>query len=238
MADSLLLVETIGTESSAVETAELFGWLGAALRASPTENTLTVCCPKITSHNDEDDISFGKQSLRQQNPLQQTVGSRFKVGFTFEPFRQGDFVIGAHCWKEMFLNPTIVKGYPIMHREADIYGLEIPLKTMMDLVQTTKITWNQRLPILKGFSAMIVPIQLRGDCLQWHLLFNKDKSRISYNDSRLRGIERDNLDKIRTIDLEVVRHFVGWCRQVDNVIGMSVPFPLHSLTKVEVQVFV
>ncbi|RSL81845.1 hypothetical protein CEP52_017102 [Fusarium oligoseptatum] len=112
----------------------------------------------------------------------------------------------GQCWHDIFRNPVVVRGYPILRRVECSTGLEVPLNIMAGLARTQRVDrFNDKIYI-KGFSTMLVPTRRKEDILCWHLIYNKDGNRISYLDSDLaqeQGVAR--------LNLEGLRHVLGWC---------------------------
>lgn len=131
----------------------------------------------------------------------------------------------GRCWRDLFRNPVVVKGYPIRDRSAQDIGLEIPLDIMAALVGSHRITRFAERTFIKSFSAMLLLNNKIGDILAWHLLFNEDGGHISYADPRVRLNPDSSTEAINMSTLSTSRHVVGWCLQVKNMAGEC---PLQS----------
>lgn len=222
MKGSMFVLYVSGTEpSSVVEVAQQLAWLGAALRTSPYERGIASCTPSISgtscvisSDTDERGHSSGKQV---QNP---TVESRFKLSFSFNPLPCEAKYSNGQCWQNLFLNPVLVRGYPVTRRPKGVKGLELSLDVMATLLQASQLTWFGDRPFIKGFSALVVPTQVEQGAMLWHLVFNQSKKkRISYNDPRVPRSRHSNAEKIDDRTLERSRHILGWCSQVKSLTG-------------------
>ncbi|GAB1315215.1 hypothetical protein MFIFM68171_05425 [Madurella fahalii] len=123
------------------------------------------------------------------------------------------------CWRGMFRNPVIVRGYPIPCRaasEADT-GLEIPLGMIAALTNCQQVVNFAGMTYLKGFAAMLAAVRVVGDVVFWHLCYNPDGKYISYEDSRVSRIGEARALSMGA--LEGCRHIVGWSDNVRNVVG-------------------
>lgn len=194
---STIFIRAIGTEHALAEVGEQFGWLGATCRASPYNNQMSYCTARITM-------------VTNPNPL-------FELDFYSEEITSDERQrLDGSCWHSLFKNPVIAKGYPIARKPELGTGLEIPLDIMAGLAQTQLVEIFHGKLFIKGFSTMLVPIKHCGDLLVWHLLCNKDGSRISYLDDTV-----DRAENISMSDLETSRHVVGWCWNVGVYAGRN-----------------
>lgn len=207
--ESKFVAEAYGIGASLAEIGEQLAWLGAALRSSTYELGIACCMPSITD-------------IRINNFLQQIPGLppltdiRCKIDFTIQKMEGPLELSNGHCWHNMFRNPVVVKGYPIKRRSEIAPGLEIPLNMMAGLAQTQRIdTYNNKI-FIKGFSTMLVPTMRTGDMLLWHLLYNKDGSRMSYLDDTISRAENVTVN-----DLEDARHVLGWCSEARFYAGKN-----------------
>lgn len=75
----------------------------------------------------------------------------------------------------------MVERYPILARFDEEQGIETPLNLMAGLGEALRVTvFDDESLVIKGFSALFCPLLRTQKSIQWHLLFRKDKSRISY----------------------------------------------------------
>lgn len=138
------------------------------------------------------------------------------LGFRIEEFLQSSDLNPANgqCWHDMFRNPVVTKGYPIPRRTSRNTGLDIPLNIMAGLARTRRVDHFNNKIFLKGFSTMLVPTERNEDTLYWHLIYKKDGSRISYLDGSV-----SHEQHIKTLELENIRHVVGWCSEANFYAG-------------------
>ena len=189
------------------EIGEQLAWLGAALRSSPYDVGVAYCTPFIS------DI-YVNTGLKLKNRTLPGTDILCKIDFVTEcedlPLKTSN----GQCWHNMFRNPVLVKGFPIPHRPQPHIGLEIPLNLMAGLIRTQRADSFNGSLYIKGFSAMLVPTKSYANLLIWHLLYNKDGTRISYLDNTSHHTENMNLH-----DLVKVRHMIGWCSEARNYAG-------------------
>lgn len=184
------MVEVRGVAVSIAETGEQLGWLGAALRSSSRQIGLVYCKPTITN-------------IIQKRP---DIDVAYEMSFTEIP--QPRSTTNGQCWHDIFRNPVVVRGYPIPKRTQSRTGLDISLNIMAGLAQTQRVDRFDSRVYIKGFSTMLVPTRLEGNFLYWHLVYNKEGSRISYLDGVLEQEQR-----IVHMDLKDFRHVLGWCSE-------------------------
>jgi len=186
-----------GTEPAVVEIGQQLAWLGAALRCSLSPDRICSSEPKIE--------------------VLTSTEATFKLTFQvreIEPDRQ-DSKSNGTCWQSLFRNPVIVKGYPILARSGEEKGLEIPLNIMAGLGEASRITNFAGGLVVKGFSTLFCPTRLVNNSIQWHHLFEKDGSRISYLTADDRCPERIKSLNLDTTCLPRCRNFLGWASSVE-----------------------
>lgn len=198
-----------GPAPSIVEIGQQLVWLGAALRSS-----LSL-----------DKISSSKPEIAVQPGVEAVFKLTFQVG-KIEPNSLEPTSIGA-CWQPLFRNPVIVKGYPILARSCAERGLEIPLNMMAGLGEASRITNFAGGLFVKGFSTLFCPTRLVNNSVQWHYLFEKDGSRISYLAADERCPTGLTLDDIDVTSLPKCRNFLGWASSVEILTG-KVLKPFHG----------
>lgn len=212
ISESKFIVEANGVAASIVETGEQLAWLGASLRTSPRQNGLVYYTPIITDILQHRGLSH--QPLVQSSLTDITC----EIGFTMEEVQHTVNPVNGQCWHDIFKNPIIVKGYPIPRRAEWSTGLEIPLNIMAGLARTRRVDRFNNKVYITGFSTMLVPTKQNEDVLCWHMIYNKDGSRISYLDDYL-----DQEQHVGRVDLENCRHVLGWCSEARFYAGKAIP---------------
>lgn len=189
-----------GVARTIAEVGEQFAWLGSALRASTRRHGLQYSIPL----------------LRQQivAPLQT---QSYVLEFSTVDAESAQ-VSDGQCWHDLFVNPVIVKGFPIPSRHDPNTGVEMPLDMMASLIGSGKIDRFHGKAMIKGFSAILIPMKRSSDVLIWHLVANKEGGHISYtNDAILGAID------VKDEDLTSLRHVVGWCSRALFFAGKDCP---------------
>lgn len=205
------ILEACGNPGSLAEIGEQLAWLASALQPSPGGNGPFSCTPFIS------DIL---KSIFPSRPSESPVSARltYKIGFSIDAVQKSVDTASCQCWHDMFLNPMIVKGYPIPSRVESNTGMEIPLNVMAGLARSEQVDRFNGKTFIKGFSTLLVPAKRIGDMLLWHLLYKKDGSRISYLDSTATHAE-----DVSSLDLGSLQHVLGWCSEAQFYSGKSRP---------------
>jgi hypothetical protein len=194
-------LEAVGIPDTIVEVGEVFAWMTAALRSAPGDE-VTIVVPSLSIKTKTNEMIICM--------VQDYQPARHKLS-------------DGQCWQDLFRNPVVVHGFPVRRRPGEMQGLEIPLSTLATLVQTRRVTlFNDRV-LLKGFCTMLVPTQYVEDTVFWHVLFNKDGSRISFADGRVPDVVGAfDLRKVLNVgNIETARHVVGWCVRVKSNTGKT-----------------
>lgn len=121
----------------------------------------------------------------------------------------------GQCWQNMFRNPVLVMGFPVLGRpqpQLDA-GLEMPLNMMSALANTRRIDEFNGKIFVKGFSTMLIPTNYSEGVITWHLHYRTDGGHISYFETCVPHIS------ISASDIEQSRNIVGWCSQADLFAG-------------------
>lgn len=139
-----------------------------------------------------------------------------RVSVLKDKIRGGLPLTNGQCWRKMFNNPVIVKGYPIKPRRnlEPETGLELPFDMMTTLADARYLTTFDDKTVVKGFSTMLIPMKQQNDVFIWHFLMETDGKRISYQDPRTQQGILIPFDNIRG-----ARHILGWCANAQNNIG-------------------
>lgn len=100
----------------------------------------------------------------------------------------------------------MVEGYPILAKHEQELGVEMPLSMIARLAGIERANEFDSKVFIKGFSAMLIATRITRDLLVWHYLYSRSGERISYLDNPLQ-VSND----ISLLQLDSVRHVVGWC---------------------------
>ncbi len=200
---SKFIIAAVGTGDSLAEIGQQFAWLGAALRSSPFDAGVAICTPFV-------------QSIRREEPA--SLPSEYEPKLLAEIFCVMNFEMNmgssttdaqglpGQCWHNMFRNPVMVSGYPVLIKHERGLGLEIPLNIIAGLAGSERANEFDGKVFIKGFSTMLVGTKVARDLLVWHYFYNREGERISYLDHTLQTV-----DNISLVQLDTTRHIVGWC---------------------------
>ena len=219
---AVVYVETSGTRGSIIEVGEQLAWLGAALRSSPYQG-IAYCQPQI-----EDGPRMTERYYRLEYNPDQVEAKVLTITFLFEP---EDLSARGHlqgtCWYNLFRNPVVVPGFPVLRRNTHYDGLELPLNMIAGLLGAKRAHIFSDVVFIKGYSAMLVPSMQSDGLLVWHVFHNADGSRISYLDNDL-----PPLQDLGFWNLQASRHIVGWCSYAKSYAGKCRPFGALRIYKV------
>lgn len=202
MESGRLRITATGAEDTIVEVGQQFVWLAAALRSSPHEDGIAACLPTI-----------GKTpGLLSSSPT-------ISIDFAFKKIASGEQGLDrapGFCWQEMFRNPVIVGGFPILKKPGHGLGLEMPLRLMAALAGSERLSEFSGRTYIKGYSAMVVATAVLTNTVVWHYCYNKQGGRIAYGDHDLQSCPQVSMQQLTTS-----RHIVGWCSTCKVYAGKS-----------------
>ena len=201
-----------GTKPAIAEIGQQLAWLGAALRAAPSDHRMAYSTPKI-AHNTGPMPSFN-------------LSCRFAE---VENFRPGVKPNGS-CWRPLFRNSVIVQGYPILARFNHEKGLEIPLHLMVALGRAYRGADSIGGLVVKELSTMFCLTQRIKNSLLWHFVSSHDRKEMSYfsAESLHTGRDYSNHD-VDTACLGRSRNFLGWASSVELQAGMVKGVKIHII---------
>lgn len=192
------------------EIGEQIGWLASALRPSLGAQGALACTPLVQ------DLQVHIQDGETQET---TIVGSLTMAFDFQNSEAGNSASG-YCWGQLFSNPILVRGYPILRRSLPNTGLEISLNIMSTIVGSKQVVqWGERV-FMKGFNMLMIATLAAADVIVWHLLVSdKPDERISYIDKRLDSIGVETSQGIHLRMLEARRHVIGWCSKATDFCG-------------------
>ena len=180
-----------GTIEDIVDTAQQLAWIGAAFRTSQP-NSLQYSEAKMT----------GGRGV-------------FSMVFHSKPLPKDTF----SCWYQLFTDPVIVRGFPVPKRRNNEQGLEISTNMMAALMGARHAVVFESGFLIKGFSAMAIPIRGNRDSTQWHLITNDPGVRMPYQEGSLRCPDRLLLNELDETSLHSTRSFLGWWEKGETNLG-------------------
>ncbi|KAK2811331.1 hypothetical protein FQN50_002207 [Emmonsiellopsis sp. PD_5] len=185
-----ILFSAVGSANRIAEIGEQLAWLVVAMHSSPDGHGVASCRPLLKNQCSGNSYAW-------------------KIGTTLGEKYVSPAPLHGQCWHNLFRNPVVVEGYPIPRRPTGTPGIEIPLRMMAELIQTSWVNPFAGRLVIKGFSQMLVPTEIRGDIIMWHLLQSKEGERIPYSDC----IAFPQVE-ILISNLENFRHVLGWCSEM------------------------
>ena len=119
----------------------------------------------------------------------------------------------------MFTNSVIARGFPVPQREDGEQGVEVPLEIMAALGGARHATEFEGGLVLKGHSAMFVPIERHKHSIQWHLIRYSDEERMLYSQLKNERLKRAMLEEVDHESLRTTRAFLGWWKSSETHLG-------------------
>ena len=126
-----LITISKGTVKRVIETALQAAWIGAALRVAQSGI-----------------IEYSEPILSRQK-------GHFAIKYRTHPLPEGS----SSCWYQLFTNPVIVPGFPLAPRLHNEQGLEASIDLMAALVGARHAVAFEGDFVIKGLSAMLVPVK-------------------------------------------------------------------------------
>jgi hypothetical protein len=189
-----------------VTVAQQLAWLGAACRASTGQ--LAFCCTTFSEVHDSQ-VKF--------------PGLVFDI--TYDVSSIG-LEATESCWHDLVGNSVIATGFPISARDNGEVGLHVPLELMGALARIPVATRFCGGYVLKSRSVMLVPVDKKGNSIQWHLIQKHDRGRMRYHDLSILCPNRLLFDVFDEEDLSSTNCFLGWCPHIKNHLGKP-SFQIH-----------
>jgi hypothetical protein len=143
----------------------------------------------------------------------------FILGFKREKIGAKERAGLGTCWHKVFKNPVIVRGFPVLARNNDERGLEIPLNIMAALGGADRTTIFGDQLLIKGHATMFVPTRRVQNSVMWHFIQNENGDRISFAAAKTRCPTRATTDIVDYSCLMTSRMFLGWASSVQLCTG-------------------
>lgn len=182
------------------ETFQVAVWIGAALQISKNER-----------------VQYSTFFMDSPGAQVRGPNKRFSVRFSTSDLSAGE----QSCWLPLFSNPVIARGFPVRQRENEEKGLDIPLEIMAALGGARHITEFEGGLVLKGYSAMFVPVKRHKQSIQWHLIRRNDEERILYRDLVNEYQDRVMLEEVDQSLVQTTRAFLGWWKCAETHLGTA-----------------
>jgi hypothetical protein len=185
-------IQITAPRKSAIAQMQIMAWLGTVLRL-----------------NDIQEISYSTCEI-----------SCYSVNDWRMQFKTSELVNEEKlCWKGLFHNPLIARGFPISTRPNDELGLEAPIQIMAALCGARSAVEHEGGLVVKGIATVLVPVKREGTSIHWHLLSNKNGKRIKYNQIGSRWPQRLLLGGLDEKSIFKTRAFLSWSERSESFIG-------------------
>lgn len=208
--DETVKVDIDGIFDSILEVVEILAWLGAAMREGSSTDRINYSIAEVRIK--------GKAVESDSHP-------KLSLTFTEENLSSGAVPAKENgaCWLYgLFGNPVVAKGFPILRRQEDTSGLEMPLEVMAELVHAAQLTLFNKRALIKGFNAALVPMAYEESMIRWHFILNENLERLPYSDERIAQSPVVTMSEV-TSRIQTARHIVGWTPAAAYNIGKTQP---------------
>jgi hypothetical protein len=208
--DSKAGVSARGGYATLAELGEQLAWLGSVMRPNPFPSGICLIDPHFTTHI----------SAESDSPAQRTL----EFQFTFRGSRPVTLDASeGTCWHNLFQNPVVANGFPILARSDGQKGLEAPLTLTATLAEAHYPIHFDKTLFLKGSCTALIPTARTHGSVTWHLIYNEDGAWLPYHQARDRCPEWMDTDRVSLdlLDNKEIRHFVGWASNITSHLGMT-----------------
>jgi hypothetical protein len=217
-----VIFEVTGTKYGLAEATEQLFWVSTALRIPSDTPGASLNSAKVS------ETLFVNDTLH-TDPLPKIRVSRAhhvgiahcKIDFESKSLHNDSQLVAGDCWRNLFRHCAIVLGYPIPARPSQRPGLEVPFDMMAALANAERITPFCGNLLVKGFSTLLFPTWYEDECIFWHLVYNKDGSRISFADDRTPPPSEisPGLLQLSYSNIDHARHILGWAVKLKKNTG-------------------
>lgn len=122
----------------------------------------------------------------------------------------------SSCWNSLVGPAVIISGFPVPDRENDEHGLEVSVPEMAAMAGIPTAVSFAGGFLFKGRYHALIPVQKKGESVQWHMLDTYPR-RLGWNEIR-RLCPMRLTGHIKTYAWS--RSFVGWHPTVLDLLGM------------------
>lgn len=200
-----ICVTVIGNRFTIADVGEQLAWMCTALQSSPfagIASSTPVCSRRISS----DPTSELEEVVNLE--IMPVATELKETGFA------DDNKAAANCWFNMFRNPVLVRGFPILKRSVPDSGIEMPINMITSLLQKCRLETFDRVTYLKGFSSMLSATQVCDGQIMWHHEFKADGSYIRYP-----ACGSGTPEVLNATDIARSRNIIGWSPDAQNLTG-------------------
>jgi hypothetical protein len=123
------------------------------------------------------------------------------------------------CWGSLMGESVLVSGFPIPSRSPSMIGLESKLEILAGLIGIQLAVTYKGGYVLKGRFHALAPVLSDGDMVQWHLVTTWPR-RLQWVDISKQCPKRLLGDRPETLSMLLKsRAMLGWCGEVENLLG-------------------
>lgn len=152
--DGQLNLDATGNAFSVADVAEQVAWMGAAVHSSPSDYQAAYVSARI--------LDLGVSGTSASRNVHTTTSS-CRIEFDTELLHDAELAESGKCWRDMFGNPVIVRGFPIPRRADADRGLEVPLDIVAGLTNCRRVVNFAGTTFIKGFAAMLAAVKVVGE---------------------------------------------------------------------------
>lgn len=189
-------VQVVGSLQFVCAIGQQLAWLGAVCQL-PSKG-LRYCDPVFTRTKRED-----------------LSGLLVEIKYDTVAFDEDEAKL---CWHSLMADSIIATGFPIAERSDEDKGLQLPIEVMAAIAGVSMAVDMGSGFILKGDTLAFIPVQRRGNHVQWHLL-GGDGEPLGYDflrNSSLRPLPRNDFSNE---DINSSIAFLGWAPKIRNFAG-------------------
>ena len=192
-------VSVSGSESLIVAVGQQLAWLGAS-------------CSDSNGQLANSYTSF----LEAESMGEESNGPLFDITYDRSELTMQE---SGSCWHELVGNAVIAVGFPIPHRPTETKGLDLSLELMGALANIPLATGFCGGYVLKGRSIVFVPVERKGNAVQWHMIKKDGGGRLNLRELRSLCTTRLTFQELNENDLATTNCFLGWYPRTTNHLG-------------------
>jgi hypothetical protein len=203
--DRLICFKVVGNRFTVADVGEQLAWLYGALQLSPFAG---IASAKLSA----------RPAARKVPPNFDRNAICIRLDCCLSELKSLDVVDrlsdAGRCWFNMFRNPVLVRGFPVLRRSLPDSGIEMPIDIITALMQGPRLEIFDEVTYFKGFSSLLYPTQMWDGQIVWHHEFDPQGDHLLYPQNG-RGCRQ----RITFADIATSRNIVGWCSEAENLAG-------------------
>lgn len=162
-------------------------------------------------------VDFVSVGRSKPDPKKRAIATHtFHISVTLELAAEGG---NKSCWNALMGQSVLVAGYPIPKRPDGVTGLESQVGVLSSLIGIRQAITYRGGYVLKGKFHALVPIERNERVVRWHMIDTSPKKLAwvdvdKYCPNRVLGTNQEDFESLQTC-----RAILGWCGDVENIIG-------------------